>query len=87
MSHLNGLPDRPDGDAVRPGERVEPTACALMLRPAYRIVLVYGDRPAAIVDIRPNCGSASRGGTVRSLSTLPDLLEFWPPPATPPMAR
>lgn len=85
VSHLNGLPARAPGDDLAlGGDRWDPTVCALARRPAYRIVLVYTGQPAAIVDVPPNCGAASRGGVVRNLSTLTGLLAFWPAPTPAP---
>lgn len=80
VAALNGLPVRPGaGD----GRAEAQTTCALMGRPAYRLVLTYSDAAPAIVDIRPNCATASRDGVVRSLADLPGVLSFWQEPATP----
>jgi hypothetical protein len=63
---LNTLPGQP-----------EDGACLAMGRAQFQIVLSYATGRPILVNIHANCGSVQRGESVRRLTSLKKLLNFW----------
>jgi hypothetical protein len=56
----------------------ERSTCLAMGRDQFQIVLSYEPRQFILINVLANCGSVQRGDTVRRLTSLRQLLAFWP---------